>query len=124
MRMSVGPRNFGDHAAGGARDFPDLQPSKDDVEFRRAADEAEPAAGLFRAPETSEEEKEIARADLLLCEMTLRGGGLPEDRTPSITARDRVAAQIGIEMRAVVWPESAAGQVFDDLRDGQCVERR
>ncbi len=50
-------------------------------------------------------------------QMTLRGGGLPENRTPSCGARDRIAAQIRIEMRAVSSHDSAAGQVFHNPSD-------
>jgi hypothetical protein len=124
MRMAVGPWNFRDQPIGGASDSADLQPSKDHVKFRRATDEAERASSLVRAAETSEKEKEVAGANLLLREMTLRGGSLPEDRTPSWGTSDRVAAQIGIEMRAVASPDSASRQVFDDLCDCQSVERR
>src|ERR1700678_2046262 len=123
MRMAVGPWNFRDQPVGGASDSADLQPSKDHVNFRRAGDEAERASNLLRVPKPSEEEKKVARANLLLREVTLRGGGLPEDRTPSCGARDRIAAQIGIEMRAVASPDSATRQVFDNLRDCQSVER-
>ncbi len=88
MRMSIGPWDFGEAASGGSRHLPDLQPSEDDVKFRRVADETEHAADLLRAPEASEEKKQIAASYLVPCEMTLRGSRLPEDRTPSFCARD------------------------------------
>ena len=50
-------------------------------------------------------------------EMTLRSCCLAEDRTPSSGARNRIAAQIRIEMCAIALTDSTAGQVFDDLRD-------
>ena len=124
MRMAVGPWNFRDQPIGGASDSADLQPSKDHVKFRRATDEAERASSLVRAAETSEKEKEVAGANLLLREMTLRGGSLPEDRTPSWGTSDRVAAQIGIEMRAVASTDSAARKVFYNFRDWRAAERR
>ena len=92
MRMAVSPWNSREQPCGCTSDSADLQPSKDDVKFRRARDEAEPAADVFGAPETSEEEKQIARANRLLCEMTLRGGSLSEDWMPPCGAWERVAA--------------------------------
>src|ERR1700722_5862316 len=55
--------------------------------------------------------------------MALRGCGLPEDRTPSCGARNRFAAQIRIEMRAVVVTDSAAREVFDNPSDRRSLER-
>ena len=78
------------------------------MKLRRAADEVECAANLLSAPKASEEKKQIATAHLVPREMTLRGARLPEDRTPSRSARDRIAAQIRIEMRAVASTDLAA----------------
>ena len=50
-------------------------------------------------------------------EMTLRGCGLPKDRTPSPAARNRIAAQIRIEMRAVSAHDSTAREVFHNPSD-------
>jgi len=97
--------------------FPDLEPSEDNVKFRRVADEAELASNLLGAPKASEEKEQIAPAYLLVHEMTLRGCGLTEDWTPSRCARNRILAQIWIEMRAVASLESGPRQVFDNLRD-------
>ena len=95
----------------------DLEPSENNVKFRRIADEAERTSNFLGAPKASEEKKQIAAAYLVPREMTLRGRGLSEDRTPSRGARDRIAPQIRIEMRAVAPPDSTARQVFDNLSD-------
>ena len=115
--MSGGPRLFGGEAAGGSGHTPDLEPSENDVKFRLAADEAERASKSLGAPKASEEKKQIAAAYLLVREMALCGSGLSEDWAPSRGARNRIAAQIGIEMRAVASLESVTRQVFDNLRD-------
>ena len=121
--MSVGPRDFGRELIGCARHSPDLEPSEDNVKFRRIANEAESASNLLGTLKASEEEEQIADGYLLVREMTLRSCCLAEDRTPSRGARDRVAAQIRIEMRAITMPDSTAGQVFDHPRDGRTIKR-
>ena len=123
MRMSIGPRDFGDDAIGGSSNFSDLQPSEDNVKFSRVADEAKRASGFLRASKASEKQKQIARSNPMATEMTLRGCGLPEDRTPSCGARNRVAAQIRIEMCAISSQDSTAGQVFHDPSDRRAIER-
>jgi len=90
--MSVGPRDFGGQATGGADHAPDLEPSEDNVKFRRAADEAQRAAYPLGAPKASKEKKQIAAAYPMAGEMALRGSGLTEDWTPSRGARSRIAA--------------------------------
>jgi len=117
MRMGGGPGDLGREAVGRLRDATDLQPAEDDVQLGCLAHEAEPTANLLGSPKAAEEKEEISLLYFVAAQVTLRGAGLPEDRTPSRGARDRIAAQIRIEMRAVVAPDSAAGQVFDDLRD-------
>ena len=87
------------------------------MKVRRAADEAERASNSLGAPKASEEKKQIAAVYPVVREMALRGCGLTEDWTPSRGARNRIASQIRIEMRAVASAESAARQVFDNLRD-------
>ena len=52
--MSIGPRDFGNEAVGGSRNFPDLQPSEDNVKFWRVANEAKRASDFLRASEASE----------------------------------------------------------------------
>jgi len=54
MRMSVGPREFGNEAVGGSSNLADLQPSEDNVKFWRVADEAERASDFLRASKASE----------------------------------------------------------------------
>ena len=54
MRMSFGPRDFGNETVSGSSNFPDLQPSEDNVKFWCVADEAKRASDFLRAPETSE----------------------------------------------------------------------
>ena len=92
------------------------------MKFRRIADEAERGSNLLGLPEASEEQKKIAASYLVPREMTLRGCGLAEDRTPSRGARDRIAVQIWIEVRAVAPRDSTARQVFDDLRNPRPIE--
>jgi len=104
MRMSVGPWDFGDDGISSADHAADLEPSEDNVKDRRAAGETERAFNLFGAPKASKEKKQIAAAYLVAREMALRGSRLTEDRTPSRGACNRIAAQIGIEMRAVAGP--------------------
>ena len=87
------------------------------MNLRRTVDEAKRGSNLLRLPEASEEKKKIAASYLVPREMALRGTSLPEDRTPSRGALDRIASQIGIEMRAVASPDSAACEVFDYLRN-------
>src|SRR5271163_4058578 len=123
MRMCARPRDFGGEFVARLRASADLQPAEDRVKLRRVADEAELAASLLRAPKTSEEKKQVPRTYRLICEMALRGSGLAEDWTPARGARERIAAQVGIEMRASAVCDSATGQVFDDLRDARAVER-
>ena len=117
MRMFAGPRDFSGEAGGGLGDSPDLKPSEDDVKFRGVADESEHASSFLGAPKASEEKKQIAASYLVPREMALRGSRLPEDWTPSRGARDRVAPQIGIEMRTVASADAAARQVFDNRSD-------
>ncbi len=117
MRMPSGPRNLSGQIVGRARDPADLQPSEDDVKLRRATDEAERAANLLNTPKASEEKKQIAWTHVVTREMTLRGARLAEDRTPPGAARNRIAAQIRIEMRAVATADLAVSQVLDNLRD-------
>ncbi len=117
MRMSVGPRHFRDQVTSGWRHFADLEPPEDDVKLRRVPHEANNAPDFLGAAKTSEEKKQIAAAYLLIREMTLRGRGLAEDRTPSRGALERIAAQIRIEMRAVASTDATAGQVFDNFSD-------
>ena len=83
MRMSVGPRNFGDQAVGCPSDSSHLQPAEDDVKFRRIADESEYASDLLSASKASEEEKEIAAPYFVARQMALCGPSLAENRTPS-----------------------------------------
>ncbi len=54
MRMSIGPRDFGNEAVGGSSNLADLQPSEDNVKFWRVADEAKRASDSLGAPEASE----------------------------------------------------------------------
>lgn len=117
MRMSVGPRHFRDQVASGSRHFADLEPSEDDVELRRVPPEANNARDFLRAAKASEEKKQIAATYLLIRKMTLRGRCLAEDWTPSRGARERIAAQIRIEMRAVASTDATASQVFDNFSD-------
>lgn len=123
MRMSCSPRDFGREVIGCARHFADLQPSENDVKVRRIADEAERASKLLGTSKASEEEEQVAGAHLLVREMALGGRGLAEDWAPSRGTRERVAPQIRIEMSAVASADSAARQVFDNLRDLRPVER-
>ena len=122
--MSGCPGLFGGEVSGDCGDAPDLEPSEDDVKSRRIADEAERASDSLGATKISEEKKQIAWTDLVPREMALRGARLPEDWTPSRGARDRIAAQIRIEMRAVASTDLAVRQVFDNLRDWRAVEWR
>ena len=115
--MSTGPRDFVNEAVGGSSNFPDLQPSEDNVKFWRVADEAKSASDFLRASEASEKQKQVALANPMATEMALRGRGLPEDRTPSCGARNRVASQIRIEMRTVVVTDSGACEVFNNPCD-------
>lgn len=115
--MSGRPRPFDGEVGGDSGDVPNLKPSEDNVKFRCIADEAEPTSNLFGASKASEEQKKIAASDFVPREMTLRGRGLAEDRTPSRGARDRIAAQIRIEMRAITLLYSTARQVFDNPRN-------
>ncbi len=115
--MSVGPWDFSGEAIGRLGYSADLEPSEDNVKFWRAADETELASNLLGAPKASEEQEQIAAAYPVAGEMTLRGTSLPENRTPSRGARNRIAAQIRIEMRAVALADAAARQVFDKLSD-------
>jgi len=94
------------------------------VKFRRIADESERACDLLSAPKASEEKKEIAASYFVARQMALRGSSLPEGRPPSRGSPDRVAAQIGIEMRAVASTDSAARKVFYNFRDWRAAERR
>src|SRR5258708_35992585 len=96
-----------------------MEPPEDHVKFRGVADESEHASNLLGAPKASEEKKQIAASHMVPREMALRGARLPEDWTPSRGARDRVAPQIGIEMRTVASADAAARQVFDNRRDGR-----
>lgn len=115
--MSVGPRNFGHEVTVRGGDSPDLEPSEYRVKFWRARDEAKRASNIFDAAKTSKEKKQVAWANLVAREMALCGARLSEDRTPSGAARNRLAAQIRIEMRAVASTNAASRQVFDNLRD-------
>ncbi len=115
--MSGRPGLFGGDVSGSCGDVPDLQPSKDDVKFRRVADEAERTSDFLGAAKISEKNKQIAWADVVAREMALRGAGLSKDWTPSRGARNRLAAQIRIEMRTVATADSSMGQVFNNLRD-------
>lgn len=72
---------------------------------------------MFGTSKGSEEQKQVTWTDRIASEMALRGSGLPEDWTPSMGARDRIASQVGIEMRALLCLDPAARQVFDQLRD-------
>ena len=87
------------------------------MKFRRIGDEAERGPNLLGLPEASEEQEQVAASYLVPREMTLRGCGLAEDRTPSRGARDRIATQIRIEMRAIGPANSTASQVFDNPSD-------
>jgi hypothetical protein len=122
--MSVGPRHFSHEAVGGLGHYSYLQPAEDDVKFRRIADESEHACDLLSAPKASEEKKEIAASYFVARQMALCGAGLAENRTPSSGSRDSVAAQVGIEMRAVASTDSAARKVFYNFRDWRAAERR
>jgi len=93
------------------------------VKFRRIANEAERGPNLLGFPEASEEKKKISATNLMPREMTLRGCGLSEDRTPSLAASDRIAAQIWIQMRAVAPTDSTMRQVFDNPSDRRAVKR-
>ena len=121
MRMSCCPRDLGRDAIGRANRPPDLHPAVDDVKLRRPADEAEPASDPLGLPEAPVEKEEQVFL-LVAGQVTLRGSGLAEDWTPSGGAHERIAPQIRIEMRTVVAPDSAARQVFDDLRNRRAVE--
>ncbi len=100
--MSLSPRLLCGNGIGSWFHAPDLEPSKDYMKRPLAADEAELTSDFLGAPKISEEKKQVASRDPLLLEMTLRGRGLAEDRTPSYGARNRIAAQIWIQMGAVV----------------------
>lgn len=115
--MSSRPRKLGGNAVGRRRDSPHLQPSKNDVKFRRIGKEAKQASDLLGAPKASEEEKQITRTNRMSSEMALRGSSLPEDRTPSRSARDRIAPQIGIEVRALASLDPTASKLFNNFRD-------
>ena len=117
MRMSSRPRKFGGNAVGRRHDSSHLQPSKNDVKFRRIGNEAKRATNLLSAPKASEEEKQVTRTYVVTVEMALRGPCLPEDGTPSRSARDRTAPQIGIQMRGLVSLDPTASKVFNNFRD-------
>ena len=120
--MSVGPRDFGNEAVGGSSNLADLQPSEDNVKFWRVADKAKRASDFLRAAEASEKQKQIAMPNPMATEMALRGCGLPENRTPSYGASDRVAAQIRIEMRTIAASDSSMRQVFDNSTNRRTVK--
>ena len=115
--MTIGPRDLRGEVIVCARYSPDLEPSEDNVKFRRIADESERASDLLSAPKASEEKKEIAASYFVARQMALCGSSLAENRTPSCSASNRVPAQIRIEMRAVASTDSAARQVFYNFRD-------
>lgn len=124
MRMSGCPGLFGGKVSRDCGDAPDLEPSEDNVKSRCIADEAERASDFLGTTKISEKNKQIAWTDVVPREMTLRCARLPEHRTPSCGARDRIAAQIGIEMRAVASTDLAARKVFHNFRDWRAVEWR
>jgi len=87
------------------------------VKCRRVANETKRAAGLLGRSKRSEEKKQVPRPDRIASEMALCGSGLPEDRTPTRSTCNRLASQIGIEVRSLASAYPAARQVFDHLRD-------
>ena len=122
--MSGRPWPFDGEVGCDSGDVPNLKPSENNVKCRCVADKAKCVSNLLGSSKASKEKKQIADANLLVREMALRGIGLAEDRTPSRSARDGVASQIGIKMRTVVSADTSASQVFDNPSDPQAVERR
>lgn len=117
MRMTSRPGDLGRDGIRGGDHPPDLQPSEDDVKCRLTTHEAELPRRMFGTSKGSEEHKQVARADCIASEMTLRCAGLAKDRTPTGGACDRIASQIGIEMRTVASANSASRQILGKLRD-------
>ena len=117
MRMWFSPRNFYRERVRHRPHFSDLEPSEDHVESRLRSNEAKRVSALFRAPERSEEEEQIASPDAMPRQMALRGAGLAEDRTPSASPRSRVTTQVRIEMRAVGARDPSARKALDYRRD-------
>ena len=115
--MSIGPWDFSHEAVGCLSHSPNLHPSEDNVKFRRIADESERASDLLSAPKASEEKEEIAASCFVARQMALCGSSLAENRTPSGSARNRVSAQIRVEMRAIESVNSTSRQVFDNPSD-------
>ena len=56
----------------------DVEPAPQDVEFRSTSDETPPLGGLLNSAVEAEEQKDVAAADALFVEMSLRDADLAE----------------------------------------------
>ena len=94
-----------------------LQPSENDVKVWRAATVTPASINLLDAAEPTEEEKEIADADSLACEMRLACARLSEDGAPSGFAMHRCRREVGIEVDASARGDASAGEMGRDRRE-------
>jgi hypothetical protein len=76
------------------------------------------APALVRLPldlaEPTEEEEQVADAHALAFQMALRRADLAERGPPAGRARERVRAQVGVQVRARVGPHATTGQPLDE----------
>jgi hypothetical protein len=117
MRMIRRPRNLMRRVGAYPEDLADLHPTVDHVEIGRTTDETNPTCTLLDTSEPSEEEEHVAGTNLMPREMRGRCSRLAEDGSPSATSRERVAPQIGIEMRAIVRADAAVRELLDNPRN-------
>ena len=80
----------------------DLEPAPQNVQFRSSSDKAPSLRGFLHAAVEAEEQEDVAAANVLSVEMTLRDAGLAEHSSPllpvgaSFPMPVRVEVEVGV----------------------------
>lgn len=89
----------------------DAEPAEDYVRTAGRISIAIALAGFLDSTKPAKEQKQVADADALPFEMSLRRAGLAERGSPTTTSRADSRIEIGVEMRALRPRQFPSGQV-------------
>ena len=79
-----------------------LKPAPQDVQFRSSSDKVPSLGGFLNLAVEAEEQEDVAAADALVVEMTLRDAGLAEDSPPLLPVGSFFPAPVGVEVQVGV----------------------
>ena len=122
MRMVRQPRTScasPGHIGTNGNDLGHLQPAEQPVHRRRVPHVSPSAPGdVLRRSEPAEEQKKITGADTFSRQVTLRDVHLPERWLPPRPTRKCTHLKIRVEMTAIIPPDAATGQIFNEGSEG------